>query len=278
MLGSILGAIGSVAGGILTNKANAEAAEDAQKFNAEMQLKFAKNALQWKAKDAEKAGISKVFAMGAPAQSFTPSSVGSTSSYDFLGSAGQNIGRAMEAGMSNPQRVDALTKTAQAIQLEGLSLDNDIKRAQLTSIVRTNSQPGMASGVPGPNTISFMPGQGNGAQGEMNVSTKLDTANPLEPSTVPGTTPEVMLTRTNQGGYAPALPPALQEAYESMGTLPSMQWQYRNLLRPWWSDQARPIELRRLAEEKGFELRYSPLSGEYRMVPGPRWHYGRNRY
>ena len=144
MLGSILGAIGSIAGGILGNKS-------ADKAN-KMQMHLAKNQLQFRAADAEAAGISKIYAMGAPTQSIS-THVGN---YDFLGQAGQNLGRAMEAGQSNPQT--AASRIGQAIQLEGMQLDNDVKRAQLSSILRTQSQPGTPPGIPSPNTTDFIPG------------------------------------------------------------------------------------------------------------------------
>lgn len=267
MLAEALGAIGSIAGGLLGNKS----AEKAAKQNIETQKEFAKNSLSWKAADAERAGISKVFAMGAPTASFTPSSVGGN--FDFLGSAGQNIGRAMEAGQSNPQT--AASRTGQAIQLEGMQLDNDIKRANLSSILRTQSQPGSPPGIPSPNTVDFIPGQGHD-QGEVNVSTKIDTANRLDPSTTPGFTPEVMLTRTNSGGYSPALPPALQEAYESMGILPTMQWWARNLIRPMYSDDARPGELMKTLP-KDYHLRYNPIFGEYTKHRNRPYHNPRSR-
>lgn len=258
MLPAILGAVGSIAGGLLGNKS----AKAAAKANTAAQIKVMKNQLQWKAADAEKAGISKIFAMGAPTQSFAPTSVGGN--FDFLGGAGQNIGRAMQAGQSDPQQTSAIGKQAAAVQLEGLALDNDIKRAQLTSLVRTNTQPGSPPGIPAPNTVHFMPSQGDAAQGETDVKTKIDTASAIDPSATPGVTPEVMLTRTNTGGYSLALPPALQEAYESMGAWPRWQWSYRNLVRPYFDKSSRPKEL---TERAGKQLQFNPFTGEYHYVP-----------
>lgn len=261
MLGSILGAVGSIAGGLLGNKA----ADKANKMN----LHAMKNQLQWKAEDAEKAGISKIFAMGAPVQSFS-SNVGN---FDFLGNAGQNIGRAMETGQSNPQT--NLSRTAQAIQIEGMQLDNDVKRAQLSSILRTQSQPATPPGIPAPNTVDFIPGQGAGQteSGALKVETKIDTANPADPSATPGNTPEVMLTRTNTGGYSVALPPALQEAYESMGIIPTYQWNYRNIARPALDSSSRPADLVNLAKRTNQVLTYNPLTGEYHLKPKPSFKY-----
>lgn len=279
MLGALLGAVGSIAGGLLGNKAadkaNKQQAQQAAQ-NRKDQYDFAQNSLQWKAADAEKAGISKVFAMGAPSSSFSPVSVGSTSAdYGFLDRAGQNIGRAMEAGQSNTQT--AASRTAQGIQLEGMSLDNDIKRAQLSSILRTQSQPGTPPGIPAPNTLSFLPGQGDSAQGEVNVSTKIDTASKLDPATTPGYTPEAMFTTTNSGGHAPALPPALQEAYESMGIVPTLQWTGRNLVRPAFNEDYRPKEMLDYARKTNQNLVFDPIFGEYRFKPKNSYHNPRSR-
>lgn len=280
MLGAILGAVGSVASGILGNK-SAEKANKAQaaarQEDIALQREFAQNSLQWKAADAEKAGISKQYAMGAPGTSYSPVGLGSTASnFGFLESAGQNVGRAMEAGQSNSQT--AASRQGQALTLQGMSLDNDIKRAQLSSILRTQSQPGTPPGIPAPNTVSFIPGQGNGAQGETEVKTKIDSASASDPSQTSGTTPEVMLTRTNAGGYSPALPPALQEAYESMGVLPTWQWNGRNLIRPAVAPNSyAPKELTNSLKADEY-LSFDPVFGEYHIRKKPRKPWGGGKH
>ncbi|MEM3753884.1 MAG: hypothetical protein QW518_08940 [Thermofilaceae archaeon] len=66
---SLFAGLGSLAGGALgawaTNKANKE--------NVKFQKRFAKQGIQWRVADAEKAGIHPLYALGAQTASFTPS-------------------------------------------------------------------------------------------------------------------------------------------------------------------------------------------------------------
>ena len=64
MFGNILGAIGSVVGGIFGNKS--------QQAQIDWQNKYAKNRLQWLAKDAKAAGLHPLAALGAGAPTYTP--------------------------------------------------------------------------------------------------------------------------------------------------------------------------------------------------------------
>lgn len=235
MLGPILGAIGSIAGGLLGNKSSEKAAKE----NLANQKLFAQNSLQWKAQDAEKAGISKVFAMGAPTMSFTPSSVGGN--FDFLGNAGQNIGRAMQAGQSNEQQVQGTNRQAQAIQLEGMGLDNDIKRAQLNSILQTQNQAGTPPGIPAPNQEWVIPGQIAQSNPELQNQTKNDvTSTSGNTGHVAGTRPGVGYYDTGMGGYDSHLASQLAEAFEQDET-GSTLWQLRNrLLSPLGGSQYAP--------------------------------------
>lgn len=187
MLGSILGAVGSIAGGLLGN----DSAKKAAKQNYKHQKEFAQNSLQWKAEDAQKAGISKVFAMGAPTASFTPSSVGGN--FDFLGGAGQNIGRAMAAGAGPGGGSTAVTKAAQAVQLEGMQLDNEFKRAQIASLQKTYTQPG----TPPPYSVEGP---------TLKLQTNRDLSD-VTPFSVPGSGPDQVLTRTNTGNLTWDTPP-----------------------------------------------------------------------
>ena len=117
--------------------------------NEQNQLKFAKNAIQWKVNDARKAGIHPLYALGAPTMSFSPVSLGDTSSStDFaktFGSMGSDLATALGAGMPKSGKVAAANETAVELQLEGMKLDNDIKRAKLASDVAKVTQPGVGS-------------------------------------------------------------------------------------------------------------------------------------
>lgn len=149
MLPALLGAAGSVAG-MLLNKSSQDAAnkkaEAQNQQNIALQKEFAQSGIQWKVKDAEAAGVHPLFALGAQTTSFSPSSVGGgASDFSALSSAGQNIGRAIDATRSTP--ASAMALELGKIQLEGARLDNDLKRTQLASAVATNmpSHPGLPS-------------------------------------------------------------------------------------------------------------------------------------
>lgn len=75
-------------------------------LQAQYNREVMQNQLQWRATDAEKAGISKVFAMGAPATSFAPSSnfTGGDKFFSAASSAGHGIARAAEAYSDSKQR------------------------------------------------------------------------------------------------------------------------------------------------------------------------------
>lgn len=152
MLGALIGAGASLLGGVLGNKANEKANKQAQE-NAlrqeALQKEFAQSGIQWKVQDAEKAGIHPLYALGANTVSYSPTSVGSTpNNFDFLGDAGQNIGRAIQANTGPQGKILALQTTAAALQNEGLQLDNALKKTQLFSAARLAGQPGTAAGIP----------------------------------------------------------------------------------------------------------------------------------
>lgn len=85
------------------------------------------SAFKAKMKMGEKYGISKLVMAGANAGASPWESAGSNLG-TALGDMGQNIGRAIATRQTAPERV------ATRIGLEGLGLDNELKRAQIRSI------------------------------------------------------------------------------------------------------------------------------------------------
>lgn len=261
MLPALIGAATSVAGGLLSNRANEKANKQAQE-NAlrqeALQKEFAQSGIQWKVKDAEAAGIHPLYALGANTISYSPSSVGATpNNFDFLGSAGQNVGRAIQAAQSNPARITALQTTAAELQNEGLRLDNDLKRAQLVSAANLVNQPGTGPGLPNLLTTSAMPGQGNSPQIDgptMDVSKKISPALDAKHIEV-GANPELLLGRT-RSGYAPQIPQSLSESFEQ-DNIGYWQWFFRNKL------FADPGAIRAMPTRPGFRKHFSPWAGEY---------------
>lgn len=162
MLGALIGAGAQLAGGLLGMKSQKDAnkANEASQLRQEaLQKEFAQSGIQWKVKDAEAAGIHPLYALGANTTSYQPTNVGGgATDFGFLGDAGQNIGRAIDATRSTPASAMAL-KLGQ-VQIEGAQLDNELKRTQLISAIRTAGI-GTHPALPSPNDVYPLPGQGN---------------------------------------------------------------------------------------------------------------------
>lgn len=151
--GPLISAGASLASGLLGRSAAKDAAAQNQanfQQNIDLQKTFAKEGIRWKVEDAKKAGIHPLFALGAQTTSFAPQSI-STPADNSVATAvanmGQDVGRAVNATRTSPERIEA--KAATALHLESLQLDNQIKRATLaSSVARLNQQtnPALPSG------------------------------------------------------------------------------------------------------------------------------------
>lgn len=125
LLGALVGAGASLIGGAMSSNATREAGDR----NYEAQKEFAKNGLRWKIRDAKRAGIHPMYAVGAPTQAFAPSYVGDTSMGDGLAASGQDIGRAVAATQTSSERqYDA---TLQQLALDRAGLENELLRSQI---------------------------------------------------------------------------------------------------------------------------------------------------
>jgi len=259
MLGSILGAAASIAGGLLGNKAQKDAnkANEAQALRQEaLQKEFAQSGIQWKVKDAEAAGIHPLYALGANTTSYQPTNVGGgAADFSFLGDAGQNIGRAIDATRSTPASAMALQlgKT----QLEGAQLDNDLKRTQLASALALNNQTGPHPGMPELSPNTAIPGQTGTLDVSKKVSPTLGDAKHIELAA----NPELLLGKTKRG-YAPQIPQSLSESFEQ-DTLGYWQWFMRNKL---FGD---PAAIKAIPTKPGYRKHFSPWAGEYYYVKYP---------
>lgn len=268
MIEALLGAGSSLLGGLLSNNAT----EKANKQNAAMaekqyqqQKEFAQSGIQWKVQDAEKAGIHPLYALGANTISYSPQSVGgaASSNFDFLGNAGQNIGRAIDATRSNPGKQQALATTLAGIQIEGAQLDNDLKRAQLASsmaLARQGSTPGLPNAGTMP-ALTGMPGQGDTPQIDGPTLKVQKMASPTDPSNKGvefGASPEVSLYRTPSGNYSIQIPQTLSEPFEQ--DWPGFyQWYARNKITPPFTPNEYPGTLKK--------WHWDPWLGEFSRQP-----------
>lgn len=136
--------------------------------NQAQQEKFAQMGLQWKVQDAIKAGIHPLAALGAQSTSFSPVSVGSSSTSGgfnsrgdstrriggYLADMGQNLTRSLSATRTDAEKeMDALQVQGAKLNLQNQAMENELKAIELRRI---------KSGVGGPGTLSrLVPGQGS---------------------------------------------------------------------------------------------------------------------
>lgn len=122
-IGAAIGAIGSIAGGILGNRSQKRMIEAQMKAQKE----YAQNAIQWRATDAKKAGIHPLAAIGgAGAASYTPMSAGGNPLGAGIAEGASQIGNAISGRMDRKVAASALdVNTAQA----------DLLRAQTAQVL-----------------------------------------------------------------------------------------------------------------------------------------------
>lgn len=160
MLGELISAGANLIGGFFNrqsqNEYNKQQMQIAQQ-NMALQREFAQSGIQWKVQDAKAAGLHPLAALGAQTSSFSPVSVGGSAPELDLGSAGQDIGRAVKAAMSQNDRAAQDEATARRLSLEKAGLENDILRQELLSKA-VRSSPVSAQVGPGfPANTSVIP-------------------------------------------------------------------------------------------------------------------------
>ncbi|AYQ58214.1 putative VP2 [Microviridae sp.] len=147
-IGELIGAAGSLAGGLLGSSANKEASDQDWK----RQKKVLQNSISWRVADAKRAGIHPLYAMGAPTSSFTSTIAGSDPIGNALQNMGQDVGRAVNSYMSKDQRAaDMMSQLA----LERGELENELLRSQ----IRRNNAPGTGPGLSSDGTVTFGGGE-----------------------------------------------------------------------------------------------------------------------
>lgn len=147
LVGGGAGLIGTGANMYLAGR-SADRAEAMNERNIALQREFAQNGIRWRVEDAKAAGLHPLAALGASGASFSPvTQVGDTY---FPGrdiaEMGQNIGRAMDAGMTEEEKIRA--------RLQTLLLFSQIKETDARAdyyqneIFRRNLEGNSSKGVP----------------------------------------------------------------------------------------------------------------------------------
>lgn len=155
MIGNIISAGASLLGGVLGSKAqkeaNAQSAANAA-LQAQTQRDFAQKGIRWRVADARAAGVHPLYALGASTPSYTPQSVSFTPETGLasgVAAAGQDIGRAINATRTAPERANAYVEALQSLQVKNAELDLEIKKTDLASrVARLGQQanPPLANG------------------------------------------------------------------------------------------------------------------------------------
>lgn len=215
-IGDAISAGANLLGGSLSRNSTG----DANANNAAMQERFARNSIRWRVEDAKAAGVSPLFALGAPAYSFAPSFVGDNGIANAVSNMGSDISRSIHATRTAPERVQA---QMEALALERGELENQLLRSQ---IAKMNAQVGP-------------PMPGNGLTED--VPLKRVIGEPGKYGDEAGNIPEVGFARTSSGGSAPVPSKDVKERIEDQ-LIPELLWSLRNNLMPnlpWnWSNQS----------------------------------------
>lgn len=220
----------SLLGGLMSSRSASKDRAAAAALNAEniaLQREFAQNGIRWKAEDAQRAGIHPLYALGATTHSFSPVTAFASHNdgmAEGFANAGQNIGRAVQAGLTQPNRTAAKLET---LALERADLENELLRSQ---IAREKSQLGPP--IPpahGPGMFGSVGGTGPLVPVE-EVPLQRTQAHAEKPWQEPGALSESGFLRTPTG-LAPVPGKDAKERIEDQ-IIPEWQWSIRNNLIP----------------------------------------------
>lgn len=245
----LIPAAASFAGGILGD-ASQEDINNQILLNArqdrQQQRSFAKHGIRWRVEDAKDAGIHPLYAMGASVPGFTPSpiSLGSRRGTGRgLASAGQDIGRAISATATAPER---------ALSIERARLENRYLEAQIMEITRRSQ-----TGPPLPSAISpgFIPGQQHPA-----INVQPLQVNPSAPGQGYRETGAVTDSGFVHTATGLAIVPSedVKDRIEDM-IIPEMLWAKRNVLDPFLNPNSMQ----------------PPNPEQFPLPPGYRWRFNR---
>lgn len=265
--GPVLGAVGSIVGGLLGNDEAEEAREQQQdqfERNIALQREFAQQGIRWKVEDAKAAGLHPLAAIGMQGASYSPVSsnfVGS-SAMD-LSSIGQNIGRAIDATRT-PEETEEERKNREfesqkrTLELEGIGLRNDYLRSQIAQMNQVQSTPGM------PTVSNRYKLDGQTQSGLIKDKPMERTpAAPERPSQEPGATTDLGFSYTVNRGWAPMMSKDVKDKLEE--DFPGMiGWNIRNRLLPMLGRNMNPPPV---PLQDGYRWHYDSVNQEYRQIP-----------
>lgn len=270
LLGAIATGLGSLFGGqmagrgqIKGGKIAAKATLKANRQNLRWQKRFAQNAIQWKVRDARKAGIAPLAALGAQTVAFSPSFVGATQAgqgvADAASSMGQGISRAASALGDIDDRNAEYLQQLQKLQLDNIHLQNQA----LSSQIRMMTQPGNPPPAPAAADRYVIPGQGQGVDA---VPNKLVMKDPAAPGYDPGTMNDMATIDAGDGSQI-IVPSKDAKAATEDSFIPETQMSIRHNA----AAIANPRSMWRGHLGKNEDVSYNPLTGKLTKFRIPEW-------
>lgn len=142
--GALIGAGANLLGGLFGRRSS----ESSGNKNAELQKQFAQKGVRWRVADAKAAGIHPLAALGASLPAGAPAFVGSSG--DWMGAAGQDISRAVQATMTQDERRGAsqFQQAYNAAMLENMNLQNDLLKQRINNAQLPPPMPAHVSTFP----------------------------------------------------------------------------------------------------------------------------------
>jgi hypothetical protein len=134
---AVISAGSSLLGGLFGRSSAKKAAAK----EAALQREFAQNGIRWKVEDAKSAGVSPLYALGAPTTSYQ-SAVNSDPFPQALADAGNSISRAVQAKTTTGERLQERLLNA---QIEGQEIENAKKRSEVALQTGAMSTPPLPS-------------------------------------------------------------------------------------------------------------------------------------
>lgn len=288
IIGGLLGGIGSMFGADKAASASMKGARMQMKMtkwasrkNLQWQKRFAQRGIRWRVKDAKKAGLHPLAALGAQIPGFAPSfqvgnagdiiASGGANAGSLYAQAGQDIGRAVAAMDTPDGKNAAYTQAVQGLHLENLALQNQA----LASQIAKQNQPGGSIPLPVAAQRYAVDGQGNTVKGPLVVDKPLErvVAAGVAGNIEPGTVTDVG-TLAVPGGQATVMSKDAKDRLEE-DTLGTLQWSMRNrLLGPLLeAEKYAPPSMQSIPA--GYMRVYNPVTGIWSVAKDP--NYGRSK-
>jgi len=260
MIGGLISAAASLGSTLLGNNAANKANKTQRAIadqNIKLQKQFAQQGIRWKVEDAKRAGISPLYALGANTVSFSPVSVGTTvPDFSGIASAGQDIGRAIDATRTASERAGAVTKTMEALQVQRMGLENELLASQIAKVRQTQTPP-----MPGDPYL--IEGQSGSGVVDVKPSEQVSTV-PGRPALQAGATSDLAYARTGDGGYA-AIPSQDVKRLIEDDISAEIAWAVRNRIAPFFGSNFQPPPY--APREYGHSWYYDPFRGGYYQRP-----------